>query len=413
MLPRPLPNEVAHSSRYLCMTQIGLETATQVLDHVMVIEDARQQLHPLHPLSRALLAYEAHCVEGIWPELVYGANEVLPRAPRNSIPKYFDSIERALERVGMRHFRHFFLFSPEEMNLVIDKIFDGQETLDLGRRGSNVAVVEAMLLFMCRTRNATSSLVSESVLSGRDPAFISAATHVIADYIVEFHGHRLALANIDRYASSFDAWNQAFFAKYCETVDDAVELPARWKGINLVVDGLRFRICRPQENESIWYSNYVHYHNQMILAFVCPAGMYRGITYGHAGSANDPGVAIVDNVTSILGPQGVILLGDSIFGLDEVFRPMLKTNNPAFNSYPKVVRRAMASCRIIVEHAFGETQQSFPYLNYYLKQKVYATSPFTFVQACCLMHNVVVLLRGAPATTYMHVLPESLDEYFD
>ena len=185
------------------------------------------------------------------------------------------------------------------------------------------------------------------------------------------------------------------------------------------MDGMRMRICVPTDGQEPFYNGYAGYHNIAALGIVAPDGMMVAMTDGDPGHFNDPGLVIENDVNFRLfmagAPAAQYLpanaLCDAAFGRTACIAPLPKENTHAYTLFAPSQLAALSATRVIVEWAFGEIRQTFPFIELLLRNKVFHTRPLRALRSAAILRNALRALRGTEASMYSLMAPPTLDEW--
>jgi hypothetical protein len=232
--------------------------------------------------------------------------------------------------------------------------------------------------------------------------------HIILDDLCGL----LELDGISRVPAEFlEQCRDAALEKYRrEKGDPDAELPEEFEGLNALMDGSHFAMCRPGGEDDVdlqraYYAGHKKCHTINVLYIVLLNGirLYAGFASGrHA----DPFLYNQD-VHQACQVTGLVLLCDAIFAANDVCKPMPGFTSQALAAAECVIASAL---RIPVEWSML-LKQDYPLLNTKSKFKLLGTRPRSLVEIGTLFANFKVCLTGEAITTYYGLYPPGLHEY--
>jgi hypothetical protein len=212
-------------------------------------------------------------------------------------------------------------------------------------------------------------------------------------------------------AEILEQCRDAALEKYRQAKGDPdAELPLEFEGINALMDGSHFSMCRPGGPEEIdlqraYFAGHKMCHTINVLYIVLLNGLrlYAGFESGrHA----DP-FLYNDDVHEICEETGLVLLCDAIFAANDVCKPMPGFSSQALAAAECVLASAL---RIPVEWSML-LKQDYPLLTTKSKLKLLGTRPRSLVEIGTLFANFKLCLTGEGITTFYGIFPPHLHEY--
>lgn len=245
---------------------------------------------------------------------------------------------------------------------------------------------------------------------GRSQAFISSICTDIVIHItrrfkslLEWDPDRLTVAKLQEFA-------------------DVIEQRSGADRIWGFLDGTLKPICRPSEDQRLYYSGHKHFHGFKYLGVITPDGLFASLYGPVVGSRGDwflwrsSGLEdrILRQFVEAGNPERLFLYGDPAFTGSEVTmgsyrRPrggMLSRRQQDFNT-------EMSKHRISVEHGFGDVANHWMKTSTHLNNRIGSAPVAAYYLAAVLMTNILNCMRGGnQVAKFFGYSPPSLDEYF-
>ena len=185
------------------------------------------------------------------------------------------------------------------------------------------------------------------------------------------------------------------------------------------VDGTLQKICRPSENQRLYYSGHKHYHGFKYQGVISPDGIFSSFFGPIIGSRGD---------WYIFGKSGLeeiveeLFEGDAAGALYIYGDPAYHGSRATMGAYRRPPRRQltreqqefnaqMSKKRVSVEHGFGHIQQKWMRNSYHLTLRVGQTPVASYYLAAALLANFMTCLRGNQISRAFQCEPPTLEEY--
>jgi hypothetical protein len=343
----------------------------------------------------------------------YEETEDLKRRPRNTLKPTCRTINDAVKFMKTpEDFVRHFCFAPGECEriaplLFTDESYEFPSRLKRGKVGQE----ELLLVLLDRLRMDDSNLAAVAQTFGTSESRIAAVFNLAVTIIVEKHGHRMDVSNIEQFSNYFDRWEAVMVQLVQKKLPNATALPGHFAGSAVAIDGVRHRIARPTWEQENAYDGKNKQHDLNRVGIVSPDGLMAALGTALPGRHHDQTALAYDGVNDSFQAVGLHGLTDAGFGNASNIHAMPKTN-AVNNQVTGAEKRAISGARIGVEWAFGEVAQMFPHVGNWKKMKVFGTSPAKVYMAACLLRNIRLLMRGTQATTFSRTLPVmSVEDY--
>ena len=425
-VPRPLEQRaVSHKRRHLCVTPLDrLEVGEmdELLQNALgLLQQATNQGQVA--VAQNLAQLSGQLIDAIEEKTTMDVEAELPKRVFRTAQEYrrMLTLQGAMQilRGHEGSFHDWFNFSLDQFNQLLAMDLLGHQPFHIEKRGT-LPVTGALLLLLGRLRAGEASLSAFSDNWGIDAAFVSAFFHAVCDRFLLLHGHRIDHANmLHMYGARLPVYREGMRQIYAKGLGELAvpDLPMYFRDCCFAMDGMRVHICRPTDQQEVFYNGYVGYHNIGFIGIVAPDGMMVALTQGDAGHKNDPQMVLDNDLDFHLfaaAPPGAVAgkaLADAAFGRTAWVAPLPKRNAQDYATLGPSRRAALSATRVIVEWAFGEIRMTFPYIELLLRMKVFGTRPAKVVRVAAIMRNVLRTMRGTNASTYSGIAPPSVAEY--
>ena len=416
-------NRVSRKRRFLCMTptdklrvdelyELLGDVATQITSH------AGNQLviHQLSQLADQVLDE----IESVTTILVSSLPQRAPR-PMNERRRMLtlDGV-MAMFRNHEGEFHNVYGLKLAEFNQLLSLNFLGTADFHIHKRGW-LSRAGALLLLFGRLRSGCAALEAFSDYWGVDAAFICAFFGLILDRVEALHGHRLSFSQLRaRFSHRLEAYRGAMryiYSKGMGRLPTLLNLPDYFVDCCFVLDGMRVHICRPGEDQDVFYNGYVGYHNIAFIGMCAPDGMMVALSASDAGHVNDPqminlnGITVDLSVAAAPGHTPAKSLADAAFGNSAFIAPLPRQNQQVHAQLGPARLAALSGARVMIEWCFGEIRMTYPYIELLLRMKVRHTRPILTLRTAALLRNVLRAMRGSNASLYANLAPMSVEEY--
>ncbi|OXV07105.1 hypothetical protein Egran_05130 [Elaphomyces granulatus] len=217
---------------------------------------------------------------------------------------------------------------------------------------------------------------------GRSPGYMSS---ICTDMVIHLQTRFQAFLHWDQHRLTKEKLR--FYARHIDKVG----------GGDLVwgyVDGTLQKICRPGENQRLYYSGHKHYHGFKFQGVISPDGIFSSFFGPIIGSRGD---------WYIFGKSGLEEIVERLFEGDAAGRQLTGTQRE-FNAQ-------MSKKRVSVEHGFGHIQQTWMRNSYHLTLRVGQTPVASYYLAAALLANFMTCLRGNQISRAFQCEPPTLEEY--
>ena len=172
-------------------------------------------------------------------------------------------------------------------------------------------------------------------------------------------------------------------------------------------DGTNIAMKAPMLNHEEYF-NRKHYYSIIAQGIVDAKGVLLSVSTGFPGSLHDTRVLTLSEIfrpgeDKLILTQptidlngttvGPLIVGDSAYPLKTwLLRPF--QNNGALSREKRHFNKELSKCRIVAEHAFGQTKARWRILGKRVDEETERTPDTTI--ACCVLHNICVLMNEDP-----------------
>jgi hypothetical protein len=184
------------------------------------------------------------------------------------------------------------------------------------------------------------------------------------------------------------------------------------------VDGTVRPICRPKRNQREVYNGHKRVHALKYQSVVAPNGLIANLYGPVEGRRHDSRMLLMSSLLEKLqqhsySPTGEVLclFGDSAYPHRvHLQRPFLRRHVLALNE--QEFNRSMSRVRVAVEWVFGDIANYFKFVDFKKNLKIGLSAVGKFYVVSALLRNALTCLYGNTTSMYFHVVPPSLNEYF-
>ncbi|XP_064472844.1 uncharacterized protein LOC135387668 [Ornithodoros turicata] len=181
-----------------------------------------------------------------------------------------------------------------------------------------------------------------------------------------------------------------------------------------LIDGTARAICRPSEDQKIYFSGHKRYHALKYQSVMCPNGLIVRLDGPYEGRKHDAGILRASGLYGDLEKlmdrmEGhYVLYGDPAYPL----LPLLQRPYVSASVSPqqKDFNKAMSTVRQCVEWGFGKIIAEFAFLDFKKNQKLRLHQVAKMYKAATILCNCHTCLYGSQTTQYFGVAPPTLEE---
>lgn len=187
------------------------------------------------------------------------------------------------------------------------------------------------------------------------------------------------------------------------------------------VDGTLQKVCRPGENQRVYYSGHKHYHGFKYQGVISPDGIFSSFFGPVVGSRGDWYLfgksGLEEKIERLFeGDAGNILYiyGDPAYhGSQATMGAYRRPPRRQLTQAQKEFNRQMSKNRVSVEHGFGHVQKKWMRNSFHLTLRVGSTPVASYYLAAALLSNFMTCLRGNQISEAFQCEPPTLEEYLD
>ena len=187
------------------------------------------------------------------------------------------------------------------------------------------------------------------------------------------------------------------------------------------IDGTLQQICRPSENQRLFYSGHNHHHGFKFQGVITPDGIFSSFFGPIIGSRGDWYIfgksGLEDIVDKIFeGEQTLYIFGDPAYhGSGATMAPYRKPRGGQLTAAQREFNIEMSRRRVSVEHRFGHIQQNWMRNSFPLTLRVGQTplAVASYYLAAVLLSNFMTCLRGNQISEAFQCAPPTLEEYLE
>jgi len=213
------------------------------------------------------------------------------------------------------------------------------------------------------------------------------------------------VAHLTRHFHSLLFWDDrrltyATVAQYARAVEEKSGVRGVWG----FIDGTMRAICRPQQNQELYYSGYKKCHAVKYQAVFTPDSLISDLAGPYTGRESDWTVyqdsMIIDKIGQIHegldegGDNRLYIYGDPAYSLSfGILAPYQARPNRPLNNLLANVNVHMSELRISVEHGFGKVMTLWGYNGYKLGLKIGLSPVAAYFMVSVLLCNLYSCLN--------------------
>lgn len=183
------------------------------------------------------------------------------------------------------------------------------------------------------------------------------------------------------------------------------------------VDGTVRPLCRPGQQQRLFYNGHKRVHSLKFQSVVAPNGLIANLYGPIEGRRHDCALLAASGLLEKLhqnsySPTGQMLCiyGDPAYPLRpqlmSPFRGRLTPDQAAFN-------KSMSTVRVSVEWIFGDIVNYFAFLDFKKNLKIGLSPVGKMYIICALLHNARTCLYKNTSSAFFGIDPPSIDLYFE
>lgn len=196
-------------------------------------------------------------------------------------------------------------------------------------------------------------------------------------------------------------------------------------GTNMIwgyIDGTLQRICRPTNNQRLFYSGHKHFHGFKYQGVISPDGLFASVFGPIVGSRGDWFVYgeiglgdLIDGLfANVPEPERIYLYGDPAYhGSNATIGAFRRPRGGNLAAEQRQFNKSMSKLRIAVEHGFGQIQRLWIKNVFYISQKAGQSPVASYYLAAILFTNIMACFRGNQISEMFECDPPSLEEYLE
>ncbi|KAK8780176.1 hypothetical protein V5799_018485 [Amblyomma americanum] len=238
----------------------------------------------------------------------------------------------------------------------------------------------------------------------RQSSTLSSVTNTILQHLEEKFSHLLDDVNNHFWLNidTLERFSQAIHAK-------GAPLRNCWG----FIDDTARPICRPSQEQKIYFRGHKRVHALKYQAIMCPNGIICQLDGSYPGSKHDAGnfgkSDVYTKLTSLVKGQSYCIYGDPAYPL----RPLLMKPYGSAHITPqqKAFNKAMSTVRQAVEWGFGKIVGLFAFCDFKKNQKICRQNVPRIFKGSALLANCHTCLYSAQVSQYFGVDPPSLEVY--
>jgi len=182
------------------------------------------------------------------------------------------------------------------------------------------------------------------------------------------------------------------------------------------VDGTVRPVCRPGQNQRVFYNGHKRIHAIKFQSVVTPNGLISNLFGPIEGRRHDSAMLAQSGLLQELqahshDPNGRILCiyGDPAYPLRVHLQAPYR--GPGLTPEQRVFNKSMSSVRISVEWIFKEIINYFKFMDFKKNLKIKLSAVGKMYIVCALLQNFRTCLYGNQVTHFFDCKPPSLNEY--
>lgn len=200
----------------------------------------------------------------------------------------------------------------------------------------------------------------------------------------------------------------------------AVEDKGGVKGVWGFIDGTMRAICRPKQNQRLYYSGYKKCHAIKFQVVTTPDGLMSHLGGPWPGHRGDWGMYIASGIqqhlrtlnAGLIPEERCYLYGDPAYSLSYgVISAYKAVRGQPLNPVLREVNKLMSRLRVSVEHSFGRTMMLWGFNGFKNDLKVGLSPIAAYFIVSVLLSNVHTCIYGNQTSIRFNCLPPSLEEY--
>ena len=193
------------------------------------------------------------------------------------------------------------------------------------------------------------------------------------------------------------------------------------QGVCGFIDGTLRAICRPQQNQEFWYSDYKKKHTIKFHAIMCPDGLISHLARPYEGKLGDWTAWKVSGIQDVLREvhanaeqdlDQLYVYGDPAYtlsyGVMDGYKAQLSC---PLNPVLQAVNAHMSSLRVSVEHGFGKINSLWQFLDYSRGLKIGHSPIGAYYIVAILLTNIHTCFRGSQVSDKFNCAPPDVHEY--
>lgn len=296
-----------------------------------------------------------------------------------------------------------FRFTFQEIHVLADRL-DLPEYFETENR-SKISKVGGLCLVLHRL-SFPRRFADAVPLFRKSEGTLSALFRVVVDTIYEDWKHILLFDHV-RLTSEY-------LMRLAEAVRNRGGMLERCWGF---VDGTHIEICRPQQNQELFYSGYKKIHSVKYQSITTPDGMITHLSGPYRGQQHDASILTDSKIRDYLFQHARDIHGNlmNIYG-DEGYasngqvrspyrRRLLTDEEMAFNA-------SMKRPRLSVEWGFGHITNHWSFLDFAHNLRSGLSPVGQYYPIVALFSNLQICMgRNTSALSYYGIPPPSLEEY--
>lgn len=183
------------------------------------------------------------------------------------------------------------------------------------------------------------------------------------------------------------------------------------------IDGTVRPICRPSQQQHLYYSGYKKLHCVKYQSLLCPDGIIvslKGAYPGHrhdAGIFRDSGLYQELEQHTAFGDRRYFIYGDQGYSLRELLITPFSQHQIAQDPQRQHFNNIMSTLRVAVEWGFGKIVQEFAFLDLKKNQRLLLQEVSTMYHVATILINCHTCLYGSQQSSYFDIETPPLELY--
>ncbi|KAH9360652.1 hypothetical protein HPB48_004784 [Haemaphysalis longicornis] len=179
------------------------------------------------------------------------------------------------------------------------------------------------------------------------------------------------------------------------------------------IEGTARPICRPTQEQRLYFSGHKRVHALKYQSLMCPNGLICQLDGPYPGSRHDAGILreseLYEKLEAVVQGHRYVIYGDPAYPL----RPLLMKpyGGALVTRAEESFNKAMSTVRQAVEWGFGRIIAEFAFLDLKKNQKIMLQAVPRMYRVATLLTNCHSCMYGNRVSGYFNLEPPSLSEY--